>query len=508
MYAFVGRRRETDEKYKTSTNCKENGNKNTRFKPKWQPVNKSAKSQPSKRSENKQENNLPKDATKRVEGSQVAQESSSHSSILDHSLSSVSLPSPIKTTKTADKNLSVFDKEFSFNQSTSSANQSLSTDISSSHNTNWQTSQSSSHKYPTTDIETLNSYKLKTDSKSFANSSVTDSTTNSNLVLKDDQFEDLKNEMMQRYGFVSVEKPLASFNSQNSSNQSNSSKLTTPIPPSNLRKDNTNNSFNWSEIPPIIPPREPVRSSRSSQRHLSVSSISSTSQNSSTVSIFSPMPPCTSTPLIFPIMNNGKQESFTHYYLFADNRSKEEIRREQLKSKPLCSIPRPTPLNHPPTTTKSTLAPPRPPPPTSQSLISSLELNKDELASSSFASDTFPPCRNRDVSTDDTKNSSLPTHCKQQKFDSMGPTQKSMILQSKVFGVTNEDCRIALRKNSGDIDQAAKYLKIEQLYRLGVVSRDMCRKILNSSNWDLQTSSQLVLQHHKHSDDSKTFSKR
>ena len=108
----------------------------------------------------------------------------------------------------------------------------------------------------------------------------------------------------------------------------------------------------------------------------------------------------------------------------------------------------------------------------------------------------------------------------------MGPTQKSMILQSKVFGVTNEDCRIALRKNSGDIDQAAKYLKvnifdesnssltyisllqIEQLYRLGVVSRDMCRKILNSSNWDLQTSSQLVLQHHKHSDDSKTFSKR
>lgn len=58
------------------------------YRPKWQPVNKSAKSQPNKRSENKQENNLPKDATKRVEGSQVAQESSSHSSILDHSLSS------------------------------------------------------------------------------------------------------------------------------------------------------------------------------------------------------------------------------------------------------------------------------------------------------------------------------------------------------------------------------------------------------------------------------------
>ena len=110
---------------------------------------------------------------------------------------------------------------------------------------------------------------------------------------------------------------------------------------------------NWNDIPPIVPPREPVRPAKLStpQRHASspsttsaalsspstpksANSFSSSSSlenqrrkyqsHSSTMPVFSALPDSQRkpSPVIRPIMKDGIQESHTHYYLLGE----EEVR--------------------------------------------------------------------------------------------------------------------------------------------------------------------------------------
>ena len=105
----------------------------------------------------------------------------------------------------------------------------------------------------------------------------------------------------------------------------------------------------WSDIPPVVPPREPIRQTKGStpQRHASSPSTtsifcrsptasklansfsSSTSlenqrrkfqAHSSTTAVFSAVPDSQRkpSPIILPIMKDGKQESHTHYFLLGD----------------------------------------------------------------------------------------------------------------------------------------------------------------------------------------------
>jgi len=42
----------------------------------------------------------------------------------------------------------------------------------------------------------------------------------------------------------------------------------------------------------------------------------------------------------------------------------------------------------------------------------------------------------------------------------MGPGEKVVALQTNVFGVTDDECRTALRLNEGDVPKAINYLKV------------------------------------------------
>ena len=183
-------------------------------------------------------------------------------------------------------------------------------------------------------------------------------------------FEELQNEMMKKYNFVGLNGAL-SFNLQKASsvtsannnitaskdadiNPSLTNRLGDQLNPPPLAKraqslTQTYKPVDWSDIPPVVPPREPVRSSRNSpplrssstpsptsfQTHtpsttsssgfLSVPSDSSRSKyqvQSSTTAVFSAMPPgqSGSNPVILPIMKDGKQESHTHYFLLGDDK--------------------------------------------------------------------------------------------------------------------------------------------------------------------------------------------
>lgn len=98
-------------------------------------------------------------------------------------------------------------------------------------------------------------------------------------------------------------------------------------------------NVDWSEIPPIIPPREPVRSTRVSPPLRSSSTPSPTNSSptsnvtcsfadsnrkyqSSTTAVFSAIPSTMSgsSPVIIPIMKDGVQESHTHYFLLGDDK--------------------------------------------------------------------------------------------------------------------------------------------------------------------------------------------
>lgn len=544
-----------------------------KFKPKWQPITKTSPKSARKNSTqqaataNKQDDTRVKNRhnnnNNTTKNNQVVHHQQTNS-ILDRTLSPVPLPSPIKSVKAT----SLFEQAFT---SATPQPQQQQQDSAVVVGHQWeaefpqlpppppqQQRRSSPHLHPAPqqtirDVSPDHTLKLIQQmthkQQQQENTAITHTTTPTSTV-EDNQFEDIKNEMMIKWGFKQPEK-----SSTETSQQQH------------------NNPFDWNEIPPVIPPREPVRQPpttsgyhRNTHRHLSTPSPptsssapsccaatssappttrsrANTQQNPSTVSVFSPIPACTSTPLIYPIMKNGKQESFTHYYLFANNKSKEQLRREQLKNEPLLSIPRPTPQSSvnksPPTTTNNKhqiSAPPRPPPPTSQSLISSIApTNKNEgsLTSqqTSFESksnnnndtSTFPPRRisssmtshldpcfghrssqpyhihhHPSSSMEKLRSNSATSHCSD-KYTSMGPSQKSIIIQSEVFGVTNEDCRSALKCNNGDVEQTIKYLKVEQLFRLGVVPRDTCKQILRSNNWNLEVSSQLVVDRHRRS---------
>nr|XP_026694587.1 activated CDC42 kinase 1 isoform X3 [Ciona intestinalis] len=374
-----------------------------------------------------------------------------------------------------------------------------------------------------------------------------------------DDFEDLKNEMMKKYGFVGAvnsgsETSLSSLSSSTSSLVTTSVDQATasfesvralcaeerghrgfdrlrpdPLPqrsltpkPRSSSTTVTSKEVNWCDIPPLIPPREPVRLARvSPHRHSSTpspTSCSSTADSSllqssayskpkhpsqsSTTSVFSALPPnmSGSNPVILPIMKDGKQESFTHYYLLpGDNRMEEQIKKKQERDQPLHGISRPTPSARVvPLIRSSAPPPPRPPPPLSSGYGQAIALTR---TSSSTPTPTVIPIASANPALTYPPRRLSPAHHTQANFSiykDMGPGQKVVAVQSEVFGVTDEECQSALRLNSWDVLKTINYLKIEQLFRIGVSSRERCQQILQAAAWDLQSASRfLLLEHHQ-----------
>jgi len=236
---------------------------------------------------------------------------------------------------------------------------------------------------------------------------------------KDTQFEDLTIQMKQKYGWLD---PPATRSARYHSNS---------FP---CRSSHGNGA-------PIVPSKQPC-----------------------SVSVFPPTVPCSNPPTIYAGYRDGVQESHTHYYLYPNNKTEEQLRREVLKSEPLCPIPRPV-ANQFSNTQISLIPPPRPPPPTNMIPMTTTQNN---LSSSSYH-------RNKD------------------DYARMGPTEKCLKVQSLVFGCTTEECRNSLMLNGYDVEKSVRHLKVEHLMNLGVKSKESCLEILRKQGWNLQSSCKFIM---------------
>uniref|UniRef100_A0AAR2JLA5 Activated CDC42 kinase 1 n=1 Tax=Pygocentrus nattereri TaxID=42514 RepID=A0AAR2JLA5_PYGNA len=66
-------------------------------------------------------------------------------------------------------------------------------------------------------------------------------------------------------------------------------------------------------------------------------------------------------------------------------------------------------------------------------------------------------------------------------------------VQEAVHGVTIEECQTALQNHSWNVQKAVHYLKVEQLFCLGLKSRVECHKILEMCDWNLELASTQLL---------------
>ena len=77
------------------------------------------------------------------------------------------------------------------------------------------------------------------------------------------------------------------------------------------------------------------------------------------------------------------------------------------------------------------------------------------------------------------------------------PQEKIAELQKKVIGVTDEECHAALCHCNLDIDRSVKHLKTEQLFRLGLATREDCWKLLEALKWNSELASSVMLDQYK-----------
>ena len=75
--------------------------------------------------------------------------------------------------------------------------------------------------------------------------------------------------------------------------------------------------------------------------------------------------------------------------------------------------------------------------------------------------------------------------------------EKVAELQKKVLGVTDEECHAALCHCNWDIVKSVKHLKTEQLFRLGLATREDCWKLLEAVKWNLELASSVMLDQYR-----------
>uniref|UniRef100_A0A3B4ZII4 Activated CDC42 kinase 1 n=1 Tax=Stegastes partitus TaxID=144197 RepID=A0A3B4ZII4_9TELE len=66
-------------------------------------------------------------------------------------------------------------------------------------------------------------------------------------------------------------------------------------------------------------------------------------------------------------------------------------------------------------------------------------------------------------------------------------------VQEAVHGVTIEECQAALQNHNWNVQKAVHYLKVEQLFCLGLRSRSECLKLLEMCDWNLEVASTQML---------------
>ncbi|XP_018609252.1 activated CDC42 kinase 1-like isoform X2 [Scleropages formosus] len=77
--------------------------------------------------------------------------------------------------------------------------------------------------------------------------------------------------------------------------------------------------------------------------------------------------------------------------------------------------------------------------------------------------------------------------------DGGSTVDKLRLVQEAVHGVTMEECQTALQNHNWNVQKAVHYLKVEQLFCLGLKTRAECLKILETCDWNLERASTQLL---------------
>ncbi|KAM8953087.1 activated CDC42 kinase 1 [Pelodytes ibericus] len=282
-----------------------------------------------------------------------------------------------------------------------------------------------------------------------------------------------------------------------------------PIPPRPVRR---NEHERWSgelspaflgeEVgrPPLLPPRDPMSQPTSrtpSPMGLHIGSPQQRSNLCSPLSIGSylstspskPMPTTQSFasdpkyatpkviqaqgkdapkgPCILPIVKDGKKVSNTHYYLLPERPpylDKYEKFFKEARSPEETSVTR--------SVTTATVRP----------MVQQTDYKANFSSNNSNCS----------------SKSAVKTSCSLQKIvydgpEGFRPPEKIRLVQDMVHGVTTEECQAALQNHGWNVQKAIQYLKVEQLFCLGLKTRVECHKVLEMFDWNLETASSHLL---------------
>ncbi|NXI71212.1 ACK1 kinase, partial [Anseranas semipalmata] len=276
-----------------------------------------------------------------------------------------------------------------------------------------------------------------------------------------------------------------------------------PIPPRPLRR---NEPGRWSgelspasggeeDRPPQIPPRDPLSQPTSRTPSPMALQVGSPQQRAALCSCLStspgkPMPTtqsfaldpkyatpkviqaqgkdCSKGPCILPIVKDGQKVSNTHYYLLPERPAYLDKYEKFFKE---AKSPEEAPASR--VVTTATVRP-------------MVQQQPDYKANfSSNNSNLGPKCL-------------VKASCSLQKIvydgpDGYRPSEKIRLVQDTVHGVTTEECQAALQNHGWNVQRAIQYLKVEQLFCLGLKSRVECHRVLEMFDWNLaQASSHLL----------------
>ncbi|XP_025926722.1 activated CDC42 kinase 1 isoform X1 [Apteryx rowi] len=313
-------------------------------------------------------------------------------------------------------------------------------------------------------------------------------------------FEELQQECMKR---LNVPLGLATFATAAPAEDKPQIPPRVPIPPRPLRR---NEPGRWSgelspasggedDRPPQIPPRDPLSQPTSRTPSPMALQVGSPQQRATLCSYLStspgkPMPTtqsfaldpkyatpkviqaqgkdCPKGPCILPIVKDGQKVSSTHYYLLPERPAYLDKYEKFFKE---AKSPEEAPASR--VVTTATVRP-------------MVQQQPDYKANfSSNNSNPGPKCL-------------VKASCSLQKIvydgpDGHRPSEKIRLVQDMVHGVTTEECQTALQNHSWNIQRAIQYLKVEQLFCLGLKSRVECHRVLEMFDWNLaQASSHLL----------------
>ncbi|XP_036098447.1 activated CDC42 kinase 1 isoform X7 [Molossus molossus] len=181
-------------------------------------------------------------------------------------------------------------------------------------------------------------------------------------------------------------------------------------------------------------------------------------------------------PCILPIVRDGKKVSSTHYYLLPERppyleRYQRFLRETQSPEEP---APLPVPLLPPPSTPA-----PAAPTATVRPMPQAAPDPKANFSTNNSNPGVRPPALRATAW--------LPQRgCSGDGPEAGRPTDKIQMLQAMVHGVTTEECQAALQSHSWNLHRAAQYLKVEQLFGLGLRPRGECHKVLEMFDWNLE----------------------